>query len=166
MHRAKWLADNPEARKAANKKWSDGNKERFDEIRAAWIEKNWEKRRVTIREWRENNPDKVRIAARAWRAVNPEKTRAYRGNRRARKLSAAGSHTAQEIQQIINLQRGKCGYCRVKLTQKNTHIDHIMPLALGGSNYASNLQALCAKCNHSKCAKHPVEYAQHTGRLI
>lgn len=30
------------------------------------------------------------------------------------------------------------------------HVDHIVPLARGGTDERSNLQALCARCNKSK----------------
>lgn len=35
------------------------------------------------------------------------------------------------------------------------HIDHVMPLRLGGSNYIENIQLLCRPCNLSKGSKHP-----------
>ena len=39
------------------------------------------------------------------------------------------------------------------------HPDHVMPLALGGSNDAANIVASCPSCNMSKGAKHPIEWA-------
>jgi 5-methylcytosine-specific restriction endonuclease McrA len=33
------------------------------------------------------------------------------------------------------------------------HIDHVIPLAEGGTNALSNLQLLCAKCNLAKGKK-------------
>ena len=38
------------------------------------------------------------------------------------------------------------------------HVDHRMPLSLGGSNYPDNLQLLCPTCNLSKSATHPDIY--------
>ena len=46
------------------------------------------------------------------------------------------------------------------------HVDHIQPLALGGSNDKANLQLLCPTCNLRKSAKHPVDFMRETGRLL
>ncbi|MFN9020776.1 MAG: HNH endonuclease [Pseudanabaena sp.] len=39
------------------------------------------------------------------------------------------------------------------ITTKNLQVDHIIPLAQGGTNEFSNFQTLCAKCNREKSAK-------------
>ena len=44
---------------------------------------------------------------------------------------------------------GKCVNCS---TNKTLEFDHIIPIALGGSNSARNLQILCENCNRSKGA--------------
>jgi 5-methylcytosine-specific restriction protein A len=33
------------------------------------------------------------------------------------------------------------------------HVDHIMPVAAGGTDHPSNLQALCQSCNLAKAAR-------------
>ena len=51
------------------------------------------------------------------------------------------------VYQRDNYQCQSCGQ-----TQRETqlNIDHIVPLATGGSNDLSNLQTLCANCNQKK----------------
>lgn len=46
--------------------------------------------------------------------------------------------------------QGRCVRCG---TNENLEYDHIIPLSMGGSNTARNLQLLCAMCNRSKGAK-------------
>lgn len=46
------------------------------------------------------------------------------------------------------------------------HVDHIQPLALGGSNDKTNLQLLCPTCNTKKSAKHPIDFMQSRGLLL
>ena len=43
-----------------------------------------------------------------------------------------------------------CQSCNKELTEKNFHIDHIIPLACGGSNESENLQILCKPCHFDK----------------
>ena len=47
----------------------------------------------------------------------------------------------------------KCAICKAELTEKEPHIDHIIPLIKGGGNAESNLQALCWQCNLKKGSK-------------
>lgn len=46
------------------------------------------------------------------------------------------------------------------------HLDHVMPLALGGSNTDDNMQLLRDRCNLQKHAKHPVDFMQERGFLL
>jgi putative transposase len=52
-----------------------------------------------------------------------------------------------------DLDRGQCAQCGanvyLELTEEQ-HMDHIVPLAVGGTNDLSNLQLLCAPCNLAK----------------
>ncbi len=104
-----------------------------------------------------------------WRKINPEKARALNANRRSRDRSAEGRHKGDDIIAIFSLQQGLCANCQTKLFKSGKqkyHVDHIMPLALGGSNWPANLQCLCPACNLSKGAKHPDDWAREQGRLI
>jgi 5-methylcytosine-specific restriction endonuclease McrA len=103
--------------------------------------------------WREENPDQVR-----------KKAIIYSSNRRARLVKAEGSYTAEDVARIAALQNGKCAICRLK--PKQLQVDHIQPLARGGSNWPRNLQLLCARCNASKCAQNPSDYMRSLGALL
>ena len=41
-------------------------------------------------------------------------------------------------------------FCAMCGTRRNLTLDHVVPLALGGSNRISNLQLLCLRCNQLK----------------
>jgi 5-methylcytosine-specific restriction endonuclease McrA len=101
----------------------------------------------------------------AWSKANPDARRASFYNRLAMKKRAGGKHTAADIKQLFRLQRGKCACCHVGIAD-GYHVDHIQPLALGGSNDKTNLQLLCPTCNLRKSAKHPVDFMRETGRLL
>jgi len=86
-------------------------------------------------------------------------------NRAAKKRNAEGFYTPQDIERINARQNYKCVECGWS-TKYERHVDHIMPLALGGSNWPSNLQVLCPICNLKKGAKHPIDFALQRGRLV
>lgn len=95
---------------------------------------------------------------------NKDYFRAKCAERRALKM-AGGSHTKEDIEEIMSMQGGKCAYCKSGISKKY-HVDHIIPLSKGGSNQRSNLQCLCPSCNMRKSAKDPVDWAQEIGLLI
>ena len=116
-------------------------------------------------EWAKANPEAVKRNHRRWREANPDKVVAFTRNNRAMRALAKGKHTAAEVAEIIALQKGKCAYCR-KAVGKSPHIDHITPLAKGGTNDRRNLQLTCAPCNLRKNRADPIAFAQRIGLLI
>ncbi|MFM7192274.1 MAG: HNH endonuclease [Microcystaceae cyanobacterium] len=54
---------------------------------------------------------------------------------------------------VLQRDRHRCQSCGKGPETTTLHIDHIIPLAEGGSNDLSNLQTLCANCNRRKSAK-------------
>ena len=86
-----------------------------------------------------------------WRRENPHKLAVQLGRRRARKLNAEGDFTVGEFETLCEGHGNlclRCGRGEVLLTP-----DHILPLALGGSNLISNIQPLCGACNSWKNVK-------------
>jgi len=69
--------------------------------------------------------------------------------------------TKEQREQIKHEQEDKCIKCKIVLTEKY-HIDHIQPLANGGTNDKENLQALCVSCHIEKSReeKEACEYIQ------
>ena len=63
---------------------------------------------------------------------------------------------------LFAAQGGKCVYCRCDLDD-TAHVDHRMPLSLGGTNTDDNVQLLCAWCNNSKHNTHPDVYEARIG---
>ena len=160
--------------------WKSKNKEHLARYAACYHSANKDrlfaykaenKERFAKRDSQYYEANKERIAARnaAWRLANPEKHAERERNRRALKLSSGGKHTSADVVRIFEHQRGLCANCHTKLFKsgkRKFHVDHIVPLARGGSNWPDNLQCLCPTCNLSKGAKDPLEWAKQNGRLI
>lgn len=148
--RAKWSAANPEQSTLIARNWRLNNPEKMQECRNAWVAANPEKAKTLGAEWRKKNPDAV--------------TR-HNHNRRAMKVAGGGKLSTDIVKRLIVAQKGKCPCCGLDLGDKY-HLDHILPLALGGSNTDNNVQILRAQCNLKKGRKHPVDFMQSKGFLI
>lgn len=73
-------------------------------------------------------------------------------------MSATGVHTGDDIAAQYLRQRGRCYWCGERVS-KSYHVDHVIPLAKGGSNGPENLVIACPECNRRKCAKMPHEFS-------
>jgi 5-methylcytosine-specific restriction endonuclease McrA len=119
------------------------------------------------------DPEKERLRRARWRAANPDKYRegkrqrknAHKHRRRAQTKGANGRFTATCVKDILTQQRHKCAYCRTSI-KKARHLDHIVPLALGGTNDRQNIQGLCPDCNISKGAMDPIAFARQEFGLL
>lgn len=131
----------------------------------AWYARNIEGERARCLAYRNSNIERCRENSRAYNQANLDRGATIARNRRARRRKNGGSHTLKDISEILLMQNGKCAYCRISLNSVR-HVDHILPLALGGSNGRENLQILCVPCNKTKSAKHPIDFARSKGLLL
>jgi hypothetical protein len=149
-----------------NTKWITVNREKSRAIVAKYDAANREKRRAKEAAYRAANPEKERERHAKYRAANQESYRIHCQNRRARKRENGGELSKGLADRLFKLQRGKCACgCKQPLGY-NYHLDHIMPISLGGTNTDDNIQLLRARCNIQKKAKHPVDFMQQRGFLL
>jgi 5-methylcytosine-specific restriction endonuclease McrA len=99
---------------------------------------------------------------RNYRRRNPEKAREFSHRRSERKVGRLPRGT---IKSIGERQRWRCAVCS-KSIKKKYHVDHILPLALGGGHEPSNIQLTCPPCNLRKGTKHPIDFMRSLGRLL
>jgi 5-methylcytosine-specific restriction endonuclease McrA len=116
----------------------------------AWRIANEDEIRVYNRNHRIQFPEKHLEWDRNWRAQNPEASKANLHRRYARKRGAEGSYTGKELAALWIVQNHECAACHRDLYIFGHHVDHIIPLARGGSNWITNIQLLCPFCNLSK----------------
>ena len=82
----------------------------------------------------------------------PEKRLAVCHKRRAR-LLGGGSYTEQEWFALVEQYGHRCLCCKKPEPEIKLTVDHIVPIAKGGTNDIGNIQPLCAKCNFRKQTK-------------
>jgi 5-methylcytosine-specific restriction endonuclease McrA len=132
---------------------------------AARYWENPEKGRAVVAAYRKAHPDRVRATMAAWQKAHPAGVAAHNAKRRARIRDVEGKYTAAEVKQLLARQKCLCAACKTSI-ESGYHRDHVVPLALGGSNFIRNIQLLCPTCNRKKHDKHPIKFMQEMGYLI
>lgn len=175
VDRAREIGRESERRRNASKAIAAGREPGLGPQKRFSEEERRFKRQAKTERWNELNRDKYLAAARereqakrdgtfVSRALprltdEQKKTRdkAHAANRRALKAKSGGKWNTSDIALLLEEQGGKCGLCFSAFGDDGFHVDHFMPLALGGSNDPSNLQLLHPTCNLKKGARHPAE---------
>ncbi len=145
-------------------------------ITAAWQAANPERDKANHAAYRAANRAVANATSAAWYAANTERKKAYSvdnsearrindQNREARKRRNGGILSRGLSQRLFKLQRGLCPCCKQPLGD-SYHLDHIIPIDLGGPNVDSNMQLLRSVCNLQKHAKHPIDFMQERGFLL
>lgn len=151
-----------ECHRIANAIYRSSHAEHEKLRQAKYRAENPEKRRGSLARWVKANPERSKALHDAFLEAHPGYERLTRARRRARLANADGSHTIEDIQKQYVRQHGRCYYCGKDVGEKY-HVDHVMPLAKGGSNGPENLVIACPQCNHQKKDKLPVDFC---GRLL
>ena len=114
---------------------------------------------------RAKDPEAERNRCKEWFSKHKRKRAIYQQNRAA-KLKTLGVLSTGIFDKLKNLQKNKCAICRIDLSEVKPHLDHIIPISLGGLNVDSNIQLLCSTCNNQKYNKHPIDFMQEKGMLL
>ena len=128
--------------------WNGNNKESISTYRKQFYIDNKESELKRVKEWKANNRQHLNAYDRKRRQENPDSYLMYASKRRAYKKKCLEELSEREeglIKQIYAY--------RIRLQNKLRipfHVDHIVPLSVGGLHHPSNLQVVPAKWNISK----------------
>ena len=146
------------------------NRQRLIEKKAAWYRANRDRVLARVKAHAERNKarvldyqaayysanaERVKATVAAYRAANPDKKRYLENRRRARKSGNGGSHTITERRDKFALLGNACVYCG---SSGAMTVDHIVPLARGGTDDIGNIVPACRSCNSKKNARTAVEF--------
>lgn len=141
--------------------WRKGFKTRHKENISIQTKEYYAKNKEKIAKYhaeRRNDPaikEALRSYKKQWKQNNPDIVSIQQHNRRS-KIRAIDGTLSKNIRSVLwDIQKGRCVYCNIDLNEVTVHVDHIMPLALGGTNTDDNVQLTCAPCNYKKHYKHP-----------
>lgn len=136
----------------------------YKSARQRWYERNKGAAIAQMAQYDREHPEVRRRARKAWKARNPERVRET-GRVRGLRVRLSGRLSKGLIQRLHRLQQGKCPCCGKPLGNRY-HLDHVVPLALGGEHADHNMQLLRDLCNLQKSRKHPVDFMQSRGFLL
>ena len=102
--------------------------------------------------------------------ANKATMRAYYARRffwgRSMKLRGTVRASATDLARLWKCQRGRCALTGRRLTRENAHLDHIVPIALGGGHQSSNLRWLCHEANLAKRALTDAQFIALCGEVM
>ena len=144
-----WNKDHPEQFAATNQRSYQAHREERMECHAAYREENREDTRIRGRRSRARNPEHYQKKNAQWRKDNPTKITEYAQERRARILNAP---VVERIDRkaIIARDRSICHICGKHIIPTEMSLDHLVPLARGGSHAAQNLACAHRRCNSQR----------------
>ena len=158
-----WRAKNNDHVRNYAIKYHEMNNAKRKELFKAWYVKNREENIRKVLSRRNANVELARLKCREWAARNVDRRRQYKKDnrilyrslwqrRRAREREAEGCWTKKDIEALFIQQECLCAYCSAVLG-KDFQVDHVIPLAKGGSNWPNNLALACPHCNRTKSAR-------------
>ena len=127
-----------------------------------------DQKREYDQQYRKANYERIRERQRRWERDNQQHVRLYKRAAAMKRYSvvynAEGYYTDDDIQRQYGHQHGKCYYCGERVGKKY-HVDHVVPVSRGGTNWPDNLVIACGHCNCTKNDRMPHEWPEG-GRLL
>lgn len=154
---AKYRKNNQEKLKVYFQRYYIENRERKIEYAKQYVINNKKSVRQYQKGYREKNFTQLRDYQRERRANSPERYRLYGLAYLARKNNAEGNYNLDQWIELCEFFGCICPCCGENT--ENFEADHIIPLSWDNtSNWITNIQPLCRRCNTSKNNYYAVDY--------
>lgn len=129
-------------------KWAKEHPERFAELRRNhWHNGGREKQA----EWNAANPERLAEYQRAYTKRHYQKILDKNHRRRAKLRNAPDVEKIDRLA-IYDRDGGVCHICGKKVSAKSFTLDHLVPIARGGSHIATNVRVAHGSCNSRRGA--------------
>lgn len=156
---------NPEKVRASMKRWREANKDKEREYRKAYYEANKEKIKDHAKAYRKTNPEKIISQRKShwqkYKDKNLARLKIYRESHREIRCALQSKRKAAKKEAMLpstDLKVIKKLYeKRAKMSEKYNelyHVDHIIPLSVGGAHHQDNMRVITAKQNMEKKNKY------------
>jgi 5-methylcytosine-specific restriction endonuclease McrA len=159
----KFYHKNIEKERARSALYRSDNPEKRREVVNAYSARNREHLMNQSRLFRLLNPEKEGAKSKKYKQSHPDVARRGKHRRRAR-IANVGSEVYTE-KLILEMYGTLCHICKIEIDltaprvgpkpgwEMGLHIDHVFPIARGGSDTIDNVRPSHAKCNLSKGAR-------------
>lgn len=145
----KYIENHPDAVKESRKRSNERRRGQRHEYHSKYYLEHKEYFAEKTKRWKKDNPGYFL----AYRRKNREHSREKVNNRRARIRGVLVENVSRD--KVYERDGGRCHLCRKKVSRQRWHLDHIVPLALGGEHSYKNVAVACPECNYKKgCTGH------------
>lgn len=144
-----WQRRNPDKRKARDEAWYAKNKERKAAADAKRLPQYRARRSEIDRaRWERLTPEQRRLRWNTWFWANREHVLRYKRTQRIIRRSQDADWTVfpESLEYVKLISLDPCVYCGSQAEA----VDHIVPVAKGGTGAPDNLAPACTSCNSSK----------------
>lgn len=165
IYMAEYWVKNKETLQAQKKAYYEENKEALYQKHREWVADNPDKMEEYRKKWEFENPEKAKQAKKDWADRNIEYMNAKSRARRAMRIgNGFEPYTVDEMLEKYGTDCHVCGEpidleaprkCGRGGWEKGLHIDHLIPIAKGGSDTLENTRPAHGLCNISRGASMP-----------
>lgn len=159
-----WRENNPEKKKLLDKKYQEKNRDKLKEYNKIYYIENIEKFKIYNKEYCSAHKEEAIERVRRYRETPKGKSSKKNYEHKRRTEKRKGDVSTNQLLELIE-KSSECYWCKESLSDKVTHIDHLVPLSRGGLHTISNLRVTCSKCNLKKGNKTPEEYLDYINRI-
>lgn len=149
---------NKEQRAIKSKEYREKNREKISLKMREYHKKNYPiKRELILRkttEYAKSHPEVRHKCYLNYKRKNPHYHSVKSAQRRVKILSLPTDEFVDGIIVSVKAKKTfKCYYCQRRFSRSEMHIDHIIPIARGGSHTSDNICSSCKTCNLTKNQK-------------
>ena len=154
-----YYKNNKDKIKKSTKEYQENNREKVRKYKKEYRSRDKTKNMMKeyLKEYQKNNKDKLNEYFKEYQKNNKDKMIFYSSQRRALRAGNGGNYTPEQRKEMLEYFDYKCAYTG-ECIRNNLHIDHIIPVTKGGSNYIYNLVPSTPSANMSKGNKDVEEW--------
>lgn len=164
-----YLQNNKKAKNNYNKTNYEARKEKGykqdKEYYKEYYRRNKERILERIKKYQIDNKEILKAKKKIYKRTDSAKISIKNTRMKRKTIKKQGDVTSIQLGKLLEDAKS-CYWCNISLKGIIPHIDHYIPIALGGEHTLSNLVISCPRCNHTKSSKDPIKFANSIGRLM